>query len=935
MAETRPDQSRGLLARLVAGVRRRLGWARDARLIRASGVFDEAFYLREYPDVAESGERALVHFVQHGAAEGRKPSAYFDTGFYSQQCEEVLRQTRINPLVHFILTATLPGANPNPFFNCSFYLATHRAAIPIGVNPLSHYLQVGWRQGLNPSAIFDVRKYLNANPDVRDAGAEPLGHYLQFGLAESRAERPDGGVDIRPGGPSRTRKAAPLKGPSAGEWDRLAALHRQRVSSADRSRVDVIIPVYKGHDETLACIYSAVHTSSQVPHQVVVIDDASPDESLSRELVRLRELGLIELVVNRSNLGFVRTCNRGMSLHPDRDVVLLNSDAEVYGNWLDRLYQAAWSRPRVATVTPFSNNAEICSYPNTVFNNDFELELSYAELDAAAARVNAGRTVELPTGVGFCMYIRRDCLQEVGAFDEERFGRGYGENDFCLRSTANGYVNLLACDVFVRHAGGISFGPDKAEGVRRAQQLLHERFPDYSQRVQEFVSRDPAQEFRSRIDFERLRRRLRGPVFAFVMHNVGGGTERHVQELSRALESEGIGVIFILPDRSSADKLWLVHPEVWPLPNLRSFESSREVIDLAAALEQLGVAHLHVHHLLGTNVSRTDWVAVLAAKMGIRYDVTAHDYFPICPRITLVGGDGKYCNEPDAAGCDRCLRENGSPIGFVEIGDWRRRFARLVLGARAVFAPSKDTLERYRRYFPGARLELRYHAELPAASLERISQVRREPGEPLRVAIIGALVGHKGFDKVRELAEDAAARRLPVEFVVHGFSEDDEALVRSGKVKITGPYEDADLPRLLQSTRCHCALFPAVWPETYSYTLSHALRYGLYPVVTDLGALPERVRAFGWGTVIRHDIDARSLNGALLSLSIPAPPAPSALEFASYASVIKDYYQLPGLLPAADASAGTTAAPALLPSPGGPADIPRVRKTDRRDGQQG
>ena len=57
------------------------------------------------------------------------------------------------------------------------------------------------------------------------------------------------------------------------------------------------------------------------------------------------------------------------------------------------------------------------------------------------------------------MYIRRAALADIGLFDAEAFGRGYGEeNDFCLRASARGWRHLLACDTFVYHEGAVSFG---------------------------------------------------------------------------------------------------------------------------------------------------------------------------------------------------------------------------------------------------------------------------------------------------------------------------------------------------------------------------------------------------------------------------------------------------------------------------------------------
>jgi len=268
--------------------------------------------------------------------------------------------------------------------------------------------------------------------------------------------------------------------------------------------IDVIIPVYKGFDHTRRCIASVLASEQKAQFHLVVIDDASPEPAIASYLDALALEGKIELLRNENNLGFVRTVNRGMELHTDRDVVLLNSDTEVANDWLDRLAAAA-SADHVATATPFSNNATICSYPFEGWQGNLPGNLGLQELDRIFARTNAGMTVFIPTGVGFCMYIRRACLARVGLFDAERFGRGYGEeNDFCMRAAKEGWRHVLAADIFVFHEGGVSFSNERFALLKAAGIALVQAHPEYNRIVHEWILADPARGFRDAVDLARM-----------------------------------------------------------------------------------------------------------------------------------------------------------------------------------------------------------------------------------------------------------------------------------------------------------------------------------------------------------------------------------------------------------------------------------------------
>ncbi len=109
-------------------------------------------------------------------------------------------------------------------------------------------------------------------------------------------------------------------------------------------------------------------------------------------------------------------------------------------------------------------------------------------LAALARRANGGAVVDIPVGVGFCMYIRRDCLDAVGLLRADVFAQGYGEeNDFCLRARHLGWRHVAAPGVFVAHVGGQSFGAAASHLRARNSVLLERMHPGYAGLIQRHV----------------------------------------------------------------------------------------------------------------------------------------------------------------------------------------------------------------------------------------------------------------------------------------------------------------------------------------------------------------------------------------------------------------------------------------------------------------
>jgi len=681
--------------------------------------------------------------------------------------------------------------------------------------------------------------------------------------------------------------------PNETQWQKLIEKIQHGRNKNVKPCIDVIIPVYKGYEETLNCIYQALNEQNNTVFELIVINDSSPDASLSIKLRELSGQGLFALRENKINKGFVRTVNIGMGLHRGRDVVLLNSDTEVYNNWLDRMHNAAYKEKNIGTVTPFSNNAEICSYPYNVQENNMQLELPYSELDLISAEVNNSEFVQIPTGIGFCMYIRRDCLNEVGLFDEESFGKGYGEeNDFCLMAVEKGWKNILAADTFVRHIGGSSFGADKQDRVINAIRVINDRFPGYDQKIQDFLYEDPIQVYRKNIDVGRLNKEVAGKVFLVISHNWGGGTEKHIQDMAAKLGDEGVRIYYLRPHLETNLVATISCPDMNFMPNLPVLDLLNGSKQNASIIKELGITHVHIHSLVGFSDRIIASIPKIMGQAGLQYDVTLHDYMTICPRVHLSDDRGIYCGEPIEVACDNCIKRHGTSFGEVEIRSWKKRNHALLQGARKVFVPNDDVIERMKRYYPDLVYTLRPHPEPDVNKSQRVRSFGK-PVEPISVGVIGAIGPHKGSYLLQRCAKDAHARDLPIEYVVIGYTNIAE-LANAPNVTVTGEYDEADVYELIKKHRIHVAFFPATWPETYSYTLSLALRAGLKPVAFDFGAIADRMKWLGYEELLIPFSQTSSpgdINDFLLESNEACPELHSTgCGFIQYKSLTRDYY---------------------------------------------
>ena len=839
------------IRRFVKSVRRSRSW-RLTGPFRRAGLFGrrEKNLLKRYSKNHLSGAISPASASDHIS----DLQALFDREWYLIHYPDVAA-ANIDPWQHYTNIGVKELRDPNPFFSSGWYLKRYEDVAAQGLDPFAHYVTSGAAELRDPHPEFDAIFYVEEHPDAR---ANPLAHHLKFGIREGWPTKRR--LDIEKYLPSVSRIPTP---PSSVE-------------------VDIIIPVYRGLDETRRCLETVLADADRPQGRVIVIDDCSPEPELSAWLKEVAAAGRIDLLRNEQNLGFVATVNRGMAVAGRRDVVLLNSDTEVPQGWLARLAGHAHADKGIGTVTPFSNNATVCSYP-VIEGGPLPFGCSVEDVDIACRSANAGRTVEIPTAVGFAMYIRRDCIDEVGPFDVETFGTGYGEEvDFCLRASNRGWRHILACDTFVYHAGEVSFGKNSPKR-ENAWNVLCRLYPQYPKDVERHIRRAEADPYRFAITAA-IFRAMAHPSILIVAHALGGGTERHVQEVLRSIDRKA-NVLMLQP---FGGNVILSFPLASDHPKLTV--SSDAVEDLVIFLKSCELDRIHVQHWHGMEMD----LRHLIHELGVPFDVTVHDYFAICPQINMIPEPGGgFCGEPDMAACNACISARPSH-GARDILSWRRSWDWLFTEADRVICPSQDVKDRLARYGLADRCIVVHHEPVRDSNWP-LAVLSLAPKEPLRIAILGRLAEHKGAGALRACLP--YSNRNGLEFIIIGSRETDFPLPHGAELTETGAYEEKDLARLIGEMRPHLLWFPAPWPETYSYTLSAAIDAGLPIVAADLGALPERLSGRPWTWLVPARAEATawleafaSVRHALLEGRSPISGLPRAID--------KDFYPDAYLMPA-------------------------------------
>ncbi len=235
--------------------------------------------------------------------------------------------------------------------------------------------------------------------------------------------------------------------------------------------VSIIIPVHNKFELTYHCLASLILSHNEASFEVIVVDDCSNDKTADIANI----VGNVRVIVNETNLGFLRNCNKAAAVAKGQHIVLLNNDTEVGNRWLDEMLDVFKRFEKVGAV-----GAKL-TYPDGKLQeaggvvwdngqpwnlgrdgNPFDPQWNYVR----QCDYLSGAALMLPTAV----------WKEVGGLSEEFAPAYYEDTDLAFKVRDAGYRTVYTPHAEVIHFEGMSHGRDTSSGFKKYQAINAPKF---------------------------------------------------------------------------------------------------------------------------------------------------------------------------------------------------------------------------------------------------------------------------------------------------------------------------------------------------------------------------------------------------------------------------------------------------------------------------
>ena len=370
-------------------------------IIELSGLFDEDYYLKNYPDVRDCGLSPIDHYLKTGFMENCNPCEDFDNGEYMKK-HAFVSEFNINPLVHHILYSD-DFDYDYPIINCT---------------EMDKNIEI-----IQESDLFDPELYLKMYPDVKNANVDPYTHFVNYGYKENfRNPFPNFSCFFyRNNYLNNSNTWNPLThyiliGQNKGYSTNIYAMAGKHYEDSEindiishlEKKVSIILPIYNYSDIVLDSINKIISNTKDLFELEIFVSDENCEkyDSYFKSIASKTQIN-----IHKTNNEFKENIGEFIK-KASNDIVLLNSYTQVTDNWLNRLIIKAYSESGIDMVSPVSNFiADI-----NPFEEDEESNLKNFTVEGISTLLKKSsnfKGVKSNIGDAYCIYIKNDTAKKI------------------------------------------------------------------------------------------------------------------------------------------------------------------------------------------------------------------------------------------------------------------------------------------------------------------------------------------------------------------------------------------------------------------------------------------------------------------------------------------------------------------------------------------
>ncbi|WP_050808235.1 glycosyltransferase, partial [Asticcacaulis biprosthecium] len=399
-----------------------------------------------------------------------------DYSFYQLQLSGT-PHARLDPVTHYVIFGVQEGFDPAADFSTAFYLEAHRDVASRGINPFFHYLRAGEREcrRIEPSTrLGEIIGRLDGDGSHRGLGspgfAPEEAHKHRWPLRRAadpgkvRADDDDAIYDGRPDDPVLAEASRGTEFLDRDIASAVEALNAHPPRPTGKPDVSILIPVYGQLAYTLNCLDALLTHGSCHSFEVIVADDASPDDTARW----LNQINGIRAISYPKNEGFVATCNKAAATAKGRYLVLLNNDTRVCEGWLDRLIATFDDFPTagLAGSKLFYPDGSLQEAGGIVWRDGSAWNYGRDD-DPNRPRYCHARDADYMSGAAIALPLK--VWQEMDGFDNTYRPAYYEDTDLAFRLRDKGYRTIYQPLSRVIHYEGKTSGTDVAKGAKAYQ----------------------------------------------------------------------------------------------------------------------------------------------------------------------------------------------------------------------------------------------------------------------------------------------------------------------------------------------------------------------------------------------------------------------------------------------------------------------------------